>query len=253
MFVWHLGRVHQIELTVHIDAGQKHACHLRKLSYNGGSSTTLTAPASVCLTYSVPISFSRPRVSLEPYTPPAPPILALILSPRRDANAYSSLTAWFPSPSSSSSPRTLMLGSGTGDDVLHAGLRRVGVGEGLTDARGLAYGCAVHACRSGSRSEFRSCSSRDRPERYWVRTSPRSVRFSSTPYAVFVSSHWCNNAPSVDDTIGDGDTVLLGGCCGGCGFSARPCIFKDGLCIGVANTRVLGGTVCVLEFPLVPL
>jgi len=86
--------------------------------------------------------------------------------------------------SAPSSPGTL--GSDTSD----------GVGEGLTAARGLAYGCAVHACRSGSRSEFRSCSSRDRFERYCVRTSPSFVRFPpiiDTPYVMFVSSH----SPSV--------------------------------------------------------
>jgi len=87
-----------------------------------------------------------------------------------------------------------------------------------------------------------------------VRPSPSSVRFSlmiGTPYAMFVSSHWSNDAPSVDDTIHEGksgNTMRLSGCCG---FSARPCIFKDGLCIG-ANARAPGGTAYVLEFPLVP-
>ena len=159
----------------------------------------------------------------------------------------------------SSSPSTLMLGRGTGDDVRHAGLRRAGAGEGLTAAGGLAYGCAVHACRSGSRSEFRSRSSRDGFERHWVRASPSSVRSSSmigTPYAMFMPPHWCNNAPPVGDTIREGksgNTMLLRGCCGGRGFSARPCIFKDSWCIGVANARAPGGTVYVPEFPLVSL
>jgi len=84
-----------------------------------------------------------------------------------------------------------------------------------------------------------------------IRTSLSSVRFLSiigTPYAVVVSSHWCNNAPF--DTIREGksgNTTLLGGCCGGGRFSARPYILKDGLCIGVGNGRAPGGSVCVPE------
>jgi hypothetical protein len=145
--------------------------HLCRSLYNGGSSTTLTVPASVCLTYSVSSSFSWVRFSLEPYTLPAASILALILSPRRDPNAYSSLTAWSPSSSSSVSRALmpLMLGSGAGEDGLRAELGRRSEGAGLTDTRGLAYGCALHVCRSGSGPEFPSCPSWDGSERDWVR------------------------------------------------------------------------------------
>ena len=91
-----------------------------------------------------------------------------------------------------------------------------------------------------------------------MRTSLSSVRFSSifgTPGCNVVSSNRYNNAPSVDGPIREGksgSTMLLSDCCGGGGFSARPCIFKDALCIGVPNARAPGGTAYVLEFPLVP-
>lgn len=151
-----------------------------------------------------------------------------------------------------------MLGTGAGEDGLRALLRWTGEGVVLAAASGLAYGCELHACRSGSRPGFRSFTPRDEPERDRVRTSPSSVRFSltiGTPYTILVSSHRSDNASSVTDTIGEGecgDMAPLDVCCGCGGYAVRPCIFKDGLRIGVAE-MVLEGTMSVLEFSLVPL
>lgn len=67
-----------------------------------------------------------------------------------------------------------------------------------------------------------------------------------------MSSHRSDNASSVTDTIGEGESALLDVWGGGGGYAVRPCIFKGGLRIGVAE-MVLGGTMSVLEFSLVPL
>ena len=203
--------------------------------YIGGSSTTRTTPASVCLIYCVSISFTCWGL----YTPPTPFIRARILSPRRDPNAYSSLTAWswsrsWPPSPSSSSPSTLMLVRGSED---------AGGGRGLAAASGLANGCARHGCGCGSGVQARSsrgaCACACAWDRDRARTSPSSVRFSSvpgTPYAPRGAS------VPFGDTTGDGSRGR-----GGSGSSARACRVSGGLCDGTENAVLLGDTNRALE------